>query len=117
MAKKKPEQIVKDSICEYLELKGIFFWTNHSMGTYDKKKGTWRMRRGRFNLNGTSDILGVLPGGRLLAIECKAKGLKRNVSEDQQYFLDRVSCIGGVAILADSVQDVIDGLTGQIRHF
>ena len=42
----------------------------------------------------------------LLAIECKAPGKKKNVTVKQQAFLDAVTEHGGIAIVADCLEDV-----------
>lgn len=43
---------------------------------------------------------------RLLAIECKATGKKGNVSKAQRRFLDEVEDHGGIAIVADCLEDI-----------
>jgi hypothetical protein len=58
----------------------------------------------RFGKKGSSDILGILPGGRFLAIEVKAKGGR--VSPEQRNFLEQVRGLGGVAIIAYSFKDI-----------
>ncbi len=42
----------------------------------------------------------------LLAIECKAPGKKGNVTDKQQAFLDAITEHGGIAIVADSLEDI-----------
>jgi hypothetical protein len=51
-----------------------------------------------------ADILGILKGGRLLAIEVKAEG--GVVSEAQQRWLEQVHFSGGLVILAHCIEDV-----------
>lgn len=53
---------------------------------------------------GVSDILGVLPNGRALAIEVKRPGGKP--TEAQQLFLHEVNRAGGLAFTASSVDEV-----------
>lgn len=55
-------------------------------------------------LKGVSDILGVLPGGRILAIELKSRGKKP--SQEQLDFIDNVNANGGKAFWADSLEKV-----------
>jgi hypothetical protein len=57
---------------------------------------------------GCSDILGMLKGGRLLAVECKSSTGKE--TQDQEAFGARVAAGGGLYIVARSVDDVMDGL-------
>ena len=53
---------------------------------------------------GVSDILGVLPGCRFLAVEVKVP--KGKVSPHQQEFIDSVNQAGGLAFVARSLEDV-----------
>jgi hypothetical protein len=58
---------------------------------------------------GTSDIVGLVPGGRFLAIECK---LGRNKpTREQSAFIEQVRGFGGVAFVAYSLDDVQRELT------
>ena len=54
--------------------------------------------------SGMSDILGMLKGGRLFAIECKSRTGK--IMPHQQDFLDLINNGGGLAFVARSVEDV-----------
>ena len=54
--------------------------------------------------SGMSDILGMLKGGRLFAIECKSRTGK--IMPHQQDFLDLINSGGGLAFVARSVEDV-----------
>lgn len=69
----------------------------------------------RFGLVGSADLLGILRGGRFLAVEVKtAKGRQ---SESQRNFQRMIEAMGGVYVLARDVQtvvDVIDEETGGI---
>lgn len=60
---------------------------------------------------GMSDILGMLKGGRLLAIECKSR--TGRIQPHQQEFLDLINAGGGLAFVARSVDDVIKNLYGD----
>ena len=42
----------------------------------------------------------------LLAIECKAPGKKAKVTDKQQAFLDAIEEHGGIAVVADSLEDI-----------
>lgn len=55
--------------------------------------------------SGMSDILGMLKGGRLFAIECKSR--TGRIQPHQQDFLDLINSGGGLAFIARSVEDVI----------
>jgi hypothetical protein len=69
----------------------------------------------RFGLVGSADLLGILRGGRFLAVEVKtAKGRQ---SEAQRNFQRMIESMGGVYVLARDVQTVvgvIDDETGGI---
>jgi hypothetical protein len=68
---------------------------------------------GRFikaGFKGCSDILGMLKGGRMLAVECKSS--KGKESADQAAFGARVAQDGGLYFVARSVDDVLGALNG-----
>jgi len=62
----------------------------------------------RFGWRGCSDVIGMLKDGRLLAVECKAKGGR--LRPEQKEFLSLVRRFGGVAFMARNAADVIDAL-------
>jgi penicillin-binding protein-related factor A (putative recombinase) len=101
---KMPEPLEKDiqkSILEYLQAKRIFCWKQATTGIY-KPDGTGYIPVG---LKGVSDILGVLSGGRFLAIEVKRPSGK--LSEAQVEFLQNINLHGGLGFVAHSIDDVI----------
>ena len=92
-----PEGLLKRSIKDLLRTFGIFYFSAlQGLGSYP----------------GVSDFLGIYKG-RFLAIEAKAPHGKPSPAQTE--FLDRVRKDGGIAILAYSVDDVIDGLGLQDR--
>ena len=77
----------------------------------DPRMRIWRNSAGydeghhvKYGLPGSADILGILKGGRFLAIEVKAE--KGSQSEQQVAFQWMVERFGGLYILARSVDDV-----------
>jgi hypothetical protein len=62
---------------------------------------------------GSSDILGVLPGGRFLAVECKAKGGK--LSPEQERFLAEVRELGALALVVRGWEE-LDQALGQAGY-
>ncbi len=58
-----------------------------------------------FGLKGSADIIGLLPGGRFLAIEVKTGNAKQN--KDQKNFQIMIEKMGGLYILARSTTDVL----------
>jgi hypothetical protein len=107
MSKKDtPEGKVKADCLEYLRLIGAFVWNNPT-GAYQARPGEWV----HFGKTGSADIIGLLPGGRFIAVECKAD--TGRVSGKQQEFLEQVRGMGGIAIVARSYSDIADAL---LRH-
>ncbi|KKN01235.1 hypothetical protein LCGC14_1129990 [marine sediment metagenome] len=101
---KKPcEGDIVKACLSYLEALGIFAWRNNTGAMGGTYKGTKRYVR--FGVPGASDILGVLPNGRFLAIECKMPGKKPTLK--QRAFIDEINRHGGVAFVAESVTDVM----------
>jgi hypothetical protein len=94
------EAQVQKAVLEYLWIRGIFCWRNNT--------GAARMGNSRryvhFGFPGSSDILGVLPDGRFLAVEVKKN--KGRLRKEQKYFLSRIRECGGVAFVARAVEDV-----------
>jgi hypothetical protein len=75
-----PENRIKAEVLKYLKLRRIKAWSNPS--------GAVRIRPGKFmsfGLKGSSDILGVLTGGRYLA---------------------DIKALGGLAVVAKSYRDI-----------
>jgi hypothetical protein len=90
--KNTPEGHVLDGCLRYLEARGIYHWRNNT-GAVQIAPGRFM----RFGKVGSSDILGVLPGGRLLCVECKAKGGR--LSPEQKQFLADVQELGVLALV------------------
>jgi hypothetical protein len=106
-----PEQTIQRAILEYLNWKHIYCWNNNTAGIYVKARNTYIPS----HASGVSDILGVLPGGRFLAIEVKAPAGR--VSPHQQQFIDTINQNGGLAFVARSVEEVEQQLHARTgRH-
>lgn len=74
---------------------GLRVWRNHTGGITDAN-GAFH----RFGLcPGSSDLIGIAPGGRFVAIEVKRPGGK--ISEKQENFIDFVNKMGGFGIIID----------------
>lgn len=100
------ESAILRACLEYLDAVRVFAWRN-STGAVKYGQGP-AARFVRFGKIGASDIIGALPDGRFLAVECKtARG---RLSPEQIAFLGQVKRAGGVAIVARSVDDLIIGL-------
>jgi len=103
--KQSEKELVK-TVLEYLGLKRIYAWRNNTGATVIP--GKERTRFVRYGFKGSSDVIGILPDGRFLAIECKVG--KNKVSPAQEEFLDNIANNGGLAIIAYSLDDVIERL-------
>jgi hypothetical protein len=55
-------------------------------------------------MKGSSDIIGVLPDGRFLAVEVKAR--HGRLSPEQSMFIEKVRSLGGVAVVARSFREL-----------
>lgn len=67
-----------------------------------------RRRFVRYGFVGCSDIIGQMVDGRFLAIEVKMG--RNKPTQDQRAFLGNVDRHNGIAILAYSIDDVVDGI-------
>lgn len=102
------ETDVQKEILNYLRDKGIFCWRVNNMGVPDPRiRGGWRKQTG-YNMPGMSDILGIWRG-KFIAIEVKAPGRIKNVSDKQKEFMRKVNDEGGLAFVADSVK-IVSGI-------
>ena len=105
----QPEKLIENQILHYLFRRGIFAWKNQSVGIFDPVKRIYRKNNNPFHIKGVSDILGVLPGGRLLAIEVKTE--IGRASPEQKAYIAKINSLGGIAFVARSVYDVEKELT------
>ncbi|WP_010261112.1 VRR-NUC domain-containing protein [Treponema primitia] len=94
-----PESKVLRACLKFLEDMGFYVWRN-GVGAVQIRPGQFY----RFGKPGSSDILGVLPGGKILAVECKAD--KGRLSDNQKEFLKAVESLGGVVVVAKGTKDV-----------
>jgi hypothetical protein len=102
---KKPlEKDIQRQCLEWLRLRGVLAWRANSGAMTATYKGKTRFLK--FNgIDGLSDIVGVLPGGRFLACEVKRPG--NTPTEDQEHFLGLVRDAGGLAVVVTSVDELI----------
>ena len=98
-----PESVILKSCLARLEAMGAFVWRqNQGAMTGEHKGKRWFMRFA--SADGISDIIGVLPTGQMVAVECKRPGGK--ATDKQMRFLERVSDCGGCAILTDDPDEM-----------
>jgi hypothetical protein len=106
-----PEVAVRNLVCSYLTRLGVFFWVNDSVGIFDPKIKRYRKNHSPYRIKGVSDVLGILPNGRLLAIELKSA--TGRLTPEQKLFIEKIKLNGGIAFMARSIDDVkreLDGL-------
>lgn len=108
MSRVKPERIIETEILYYLRKNKIFTWKNVTGGYFDPVRKIFRKQTSPYAINGTSDVLGILPDGKFLAIEVKSK--VGRPSPEQLFFIDKINSFGGLAFIARSVDDVMEKL-------
>ena len=97
------ENDVVNSCLQFLKLKGIFAWRNNT-GAMKISRENGKQGFYRFGFKGSSDILGILPSGKFLAVECKFG--KGKLTENQIRFLQEIGRNGGIAVCVWSVEDL-----------
>lgn len=97
------ESTIQRRIVAYLEKRpDVFLWRH---GTGAARFGD---RRVSFGLVGSADLIGLQRGGRFVAIEVKTAVGRQ--SEHQAKYQRRIEALGGLYVLARSVDDVVRAL-------
>ena len=99
---KRKESDIKRSIVDYLHARGCVVIPYRSVGIRKPNGSYIPMQE-----TGISDLLGINKDGQFFAVEVK-NGAKGRLSESQAAFLEKVRLYGCQAIIARSLQDVID---------
>lgn len=110
MKYRKPlEKDIQASILQLLQRHPAVAWA-HRMNTGATVVDAPNSKRRfiRYGFPGCSDILGMLKGGRFLAIEVKRPG--EEATDLQQAFLDSVNEAGGLGFVAWDIEDVAQAL-------
>ena len=97
----KHKKLVQDILLS-LNKFGRFWKTDNGVATLPKGQVI------AFGLPGQGDIIGIKMGGRFVSIEVKTGGAVR--SPKQILFHEMVLAMGGISILARSVEDAVEGL-------
>lgn len=110
---KTREHEVQAAILEYLAVAQrmglvVNYWRANA-GAWKVESGTGKARTVRINFVGCPDILGVLPGGKLLAIEVKA-GPKSPITKAQASTLATWQSAGALAFVAWTIDQVREQL-------
>lgn len=99
------EREVQRSCLAALPRLGVLAWRNNTGAA------RYGERHVRFGVPGLGDILGVLPGGRALMIECK--GERGRVTEAQRACIDNFNRQGGLAFVARSLDGMLIALRAE----
>lgn len=102
----RPEQELEKQIRLYIGQQPDFLLWNNKRGGLDRN-GQWRMTPGL--CTGASDLIGIGPGGRFVALEIKAGKSRSNkqTETDQKFFLELVRKRGGFAARVTSMGEAI----------
>ena len=93
------EKDIQHGILQYLRLRRYFVWKSHNVGI--------KKENGHFippAMRGVSDIIGLTPSGRFLAIEVKQPG--KQPTPEQLRFLENINGSGGLGLVARSIDDI-----------
>jgi len=111
------EKDVQNGILMWLNFMGCITWRQNQGAVVAEHKGKKRFFR-MTSLPGISDIIGLLPGGRFIAIEVKRPGWRPNSrwrNSPQAKFIDLVNQKGGLAFVATSVDEVIERVAPHLK--
>lgn len=103
------EAQIQAAILEYLQWRGVLAFRVNS-GEINTIKSDGSSNHIKLAPKGTADIIGLLPGGRFLAIEVKDR--KGKQTKEQVEFMNRVIQGGGLYVLARSVETVEEVIGG-----
>ena len=73
---------------------------------YLEGEGHYVVKGIKANKSGVSDLLVCTNKGKFYAIEVKDVGKKKNVTKLQMWHIDKINEVGGVAFVADSIENV-----------
>lgn len=107
---RKEQDLIKPTI-DWLTAMGCCVWRQNAGGMKATYKGRDRFIRFSHR-EGISDVIGLAPTGRFIAVELKAG--KNKPTEHQAAFLDEVRKRGGIAIVAYSLDDVCEQFREQV---
>ena len=101
---KRKETDIQLAICEYLKMRGYFFWRQNTAPTFEKGRNCFR-RMSKFAINGVPDII-LVKEGKFWGIEVKSA--VGRISANQKIFRDLLEDNGGEYFIARSVEDVME---------
>ena len=92
------EAPVLHACLKWLHTRGVFVWRNNSGTAWINGQPV------SFGYPGSADILGILPDGRFLAVECKSATGRQ--SDKQVKFQQKIEANSGVYLLVRSEQEL-----------
>lgn len=95
---------------QLLTLRGCFVWRQNQGAVKAEYKGKTRFLRFA-GAEGISDIVGMTPAGRFLAVECKIAPNKP--TPEQTQFLATVRKRGGLSLLIYSIDQLINAMNEE----
>ncbi len=104
----KESDVVK-SCLQVLAMKGIFAWRNNTGAVISMYKGKKRFIK--YGCKGSPDIIGIMPNGKFIGVECKKVGGKQ--SDDQRDFQSKVG--NGIYIVVESGSELLNYLHTKWR--
>jgi len=117
----KSESNISKEIMLAMSQLGCILWRNETFKAYAGKV-TYKnadevvIQNARFIAgglcNGSSDLIGLAPDGRFLAIEVKSKSGR--TSNEQKTFINAVINKGGIAFVARSANEAIEQLKANL---
>lgn len=114
-----PEGQIKNQICEYLSLrKDVFFWVQESQGTFDSKRGIFRKKNSKYQMNGIPDILCMVKIGTLppIFVGLEVKSKKGSQTDSQKQFEKAYKSFGGPYFVVRSPEETKDALIQAIAY-
>lgn len=113
----RTEKDLCKAIIQHLNYQGCKVWrVNSGMmpASYtNKRTGITTKRMIHMAKTGTSDIIGLTPTGRFIAIEVKKPETRNNVTENQSLFLEDIRHLNGIAGVATSPEEALAIVTDQ----
>lgn len=99
------ESLVVNAIIRWAHFRKDIFIYRQNTGGYYTPDGTYIA----YGYPGSTDLIGLLAGGRLIGIECKSTkedGSHGNQGPKQEAFQRRIEGLGGLYVLAYAIEDV-----------
>ena len=101
----KPEEIIQEGILSFLEIAPGYYYRQKTVGTFSKEVGKYLLNPQ--HTTGVSDILGIYPDGRFVAIEVKTPENKKR-PEEQVKFVNNINRNNGIALFATSKEEIME---------